>query len=77
MNKGIIIIIISTIFGCSEQCLKVEMGNFEKGTAYLFNTVTQSVDTISFTGNTFSFEEKISEETLFKLYFEEILKNIK
>ncbi|MFO7830214.1 MAG: TlpA disulfide reductase family protein [Bacteroidales bacterium] len=72
MKKGIIILVISTIFGCSEPCLKVEMGNFEKGTAYLFNTITQNVDTISFTGNTFSFEEKITEETLFKLYFEEI-----
>jgi thiol-disulfide isomerase/thioredoxin len=72
MKQTFIIFLIATVFSNPSPNLKVRIGNFEEGTAYLFNTVTQKIDTVAYKNHSFSYSVKMDDPTLYHLYFKEI-----
>lgn len=72
MKQTIILLIIASIFGCSDPKLKVTIGKSENGKAYLFNSANQKMDTIEYKDYAFAFADSVKEPTLYHLYFEKI-----
>ncbi len=72
MKHAIILYLIGIMSSLSSQQLKVTIGSSESGNAYLFNTVTQKMDTIAYSKHSFSIARQIDEPELYHLYFQEI-----
>jgi len=73
MRKLFYLLTALTIIGCKSNTLKITIDDVDKGKAYLYNTIIDKVDSIEFSGHSFSFNlTEIKEPTLFYLMFDEI-----
>lgn len=61
------------ILSCKSNILEVSLDNSHSGEAYLYNTITQKVDTIGFSGNSFTINPiDIEKPTLFYFVIKDI-----